>query len=178
VKHAVLSEPALLDAVCRPEVLAGDVTAVRGIVERAVRIKAEVVAADEREAGLRVVLNFGHTLGHALEAAAGGALTHGEAVSLGMVAALELSERRAGLAPSASERVRATLKTVGLPTDWGHRFDAPTRAHLGHDKKARGDRLAVVLLQALGEPAVVPIPLTEYIETLTALAAENARKTP
>jgi 3-dehydroquinate synthase len=178
VKHGALAEPALLEAVCRPEVQTGDAVVLRGIVERAVRIKAGIVADDEREAGLRMVLNFGHTLGHALEAAAEGALTHGEAVSLGMVAALRLSERRAGLAPSAAVRVEAALETVALPTDWGRRFDEAARSHLAHDKKARGDRLSVVLLQALGEPAVVPIHLTDYIETLTALAAENARKTP
>lgn len=178
VKHAAIAEPALLEAVTDPGVLRGDAGALRGIVERAVRIKAAIVVADERETGPRMVLNFGHTLGHALEAAAAGALTHGEAVSLGMSAALRLSERRAGLSPCATARIEGALTAVGLPTDWGHRLDAPARRHLAHDKKSRGDRLSVVLLQALGEPAVVPIPFYEYIETLTALAAENARNTP
>ncbi len=178
VKHAAIAEPKLLATLGTPAVGAGEPAALRPLVHAAVAIKAEIVAADETETGLRAVLNFGHTLGHAFEAVAGFAgLTHGEAVSLGMCAALDLSERLSGLPPTEAGRVTAVLAALGLPTDWRAAFGPEVLAHVARDKKARGDRVHAVLLRHLGEPEVVPIQFKDLAESLTALAALQTRKT-
>jgi 3-dehydroquinate synthase len=178
VKHAVLGAPVLLDALAALGPAPTDLVALRQVTRAAVGHKAEIVAADETETGLRAVLNFGHTLGHAFEADAGfEALTHGEAVSLGMCAALELSERLSGLPPRETHRVTGVLAALGLPTDWRAVFTPAVFAHVQRDKKARGDRVKLVLLSRLGESTVVPIHFHDLGSTLTALAAQNTRKT-
>lgn len=178
VKHAVLGAPVLLDALADLGPESTDLAALRSVTRAAVSHKAEIVAADETETGLRAVLNFGHTLGHAFEADAGfEALTHGEAVSLGMCAALALSERLSGLPPRDAHRVTEVLAALGLPTDWRSAFTPAVFAHVQRDKKARGDRVKLVLLSRLGEPTVVPIHFHDLGSTLTALAVQNTRKT-
>jgi 3-dehydroquinate synthase len=120
------------------------------------RIKAAIVAADERETGERALLNFGHTFGHAIEAASGydGSWLHGEAVAAGMVLAAELSVRVSGLAPADGARVQELLRRAQLPVR------APpfgVRRYLelmGRDKKVEAGRLRFVVLQALGHAAV------------------------
>lgn len=179
VKHAALGAPALLQTLRTPEIAAGDPEALRPVIRAAVAQKAEIVSADETETGLREVLNFGHTLGHAFEASAGPeGLRHGEAVALGMSAALELSERLTGLAPSATEAVCATLAAVGLETDWRAVFRPAHLDWVARDKKSRGERIHLVLLSHLGEPAVVPIHFDVLAATLRALASTSTRKTP
>ncbi len=127
----------------------------RGALEHAVRrcceLKAAVVAADEREAGERALLNFGHTFGHAIEAAAGyGAWLHGEAVAAGMVMAAELSERAGLLSRADAERLRALLLRAGLPV-CGPRI-APERLMelMAVDKKASAGKLRFVVLESVG----------------------------
>jgi 3-dehydroquinate synthase len=122
-------------------------------ISRGVGIKAEIVGLDEREAGLRALLNFGHTFGHALEAVNGyRRIRHGEAVSIGMVFAARVSEH-AGLIPSeATARLRALLERIGLPTEpprWDDQRDAYLRA-LAVDKKVRGEKVGFVVLRELG----------------------------
>ena len=106
--------------------------AIEEIIAACLRIKSAVVAADEREAGLRRVLNFGHTLGHGIEAAAGGSLLHGECVALGMLPMC---------APSMRERLRAVLERLGLPTSVNFQAIDPEAilAAAAHDKKGAGD---------------------------------------
>jgi 3-dehydroquinate synthase len=124
----------------------------------ACRAKAEAVAADERDEGVRALLNLGHTFGHALEAATGYSdrLLHGEGVAIGMVLAHEFSARL-GLAPPAdAERVRAHLREVGLPTSIGdipgERLAAPTLLeHIGQDKKVERGRLTFILTRGIGK---------------------------
>ncbi|HEV8550899.1 MAG TPA: bifunctional shikimate kinase/3-dehydroquinate synthase, partial [Polyangiaceae bacterium] len=120
VKTALIGDPGLF------ELMETELTGVRArdpeltaeLVRRSVRVKARVVGLDEREGGLRAVLNLGHTLGHALEAQAGfERLSHGEAVSLGLVAALRLGERLGTTPPALRERCVRLLENVGLPTD-------------------------------------------------------------
>lgn len=124
--------------------------------ERAVaascRHKADVVARDEREGGLRAILNFGHTLGHALEAATGyRRWRHGEAVALGMVFATWLSVRQAGLAPAEHERLRALLASLALPVCApGDVAWEDVSAAMRRDKKARGGAPRFVLLERIG----------------------------
>ena len=124
----------------------------------ACRAKAQAVAADERDEGVRALLNLGHTFGHALEAATGYSdrLLHGEGVAIGMVLAHEFSARL-GLAPPAdAERVRAHLREVGLPTAIGdipgERLAAPTLLeHIGQDKKVERGRLTFILTRGIGK---------------------------
>ena len=138
--------------------LAGDEAALSHVVAHSCRMKAAVVARDEREAGERALLNLGHTFGHGLEAATGFSdrLLHGEGVAVGMVLAFRLSEAL-GLSPAAdTARLIAHLKAVGLPTAIaeipGPRPDVDTLlAHMAHDKKARDGRMVFVLAKGLGK---------------------------
>ena len=140
-------------------------------ITRAVAIKAEVVGLDEREAGLRALLNFGHTLGHAIENVGSyhGA-THGEAVAMGMAFAAELSESR-GLCTSATRaRLVALLRRAGLPgrpPDWHAQRDAYLRA-LSVDKKVRDEKLGFVVLRELGRAEVVKLAPAEILPEGTA----------
>jgi 3-dehydroquinate synthase len=130
------------------------------LVSRAVRVKAEVVAEDETEGGRRAILNFGHTVGHAIEAASGYGLLHGEAVALGMIAALSLGAARGITPPALLERARALLGALGLPTDVERRI-AEGRAdilpRLGVDKKRRGGTIKFVFCPAPGETRLVEV---------------------
>jgi len=112
VKYGIIADPALFRSL-----RTGDVSDLGAIVRRCVEIKAEVVADDERETtGRRATLNFGHTLGHAIENAGGyGKLLHGEAISIGMRAAAHLSHKKVGLSLDAVHEIEATLAAQGLP---------------------------------------------------------------
>lgn len=135
--------------------LARDPAVLTQAIVRSIEIKAEVVALDEREAGVRALLNFGHTFGHAIEAGLGyGTWLHGEAVGAGMVMAAELSRRLGLIDASASERLRALIKRAGLPTS-GPDLGAQTFIDLmSVDKKAAAGQLRFVLLRSLGEAFV------------------------
>ena len=141
------------------------------LVRRSVRVKARIVSLDERESGLRAVLNLGHTVGHALEAQAGyTALTHGEAVSLGLVAALRLGEALGHTPPELSQRTLDLLRRLGLPaTLVGQPLEAAA-ALIGHDKKRAGSGVRFVLVKALGQVETLLMPLTELRNRVLALA--------
>jgi 3-dehydroquinate synthase len=139
-------------------------------VRRSCEVKAEVVAADEREGGLRAILNFGHTFGHALETLTGyHALLHGEAVAIGMVMAADLSTRQGLLGASEARRIKDVLRAMGLPVAPpavapGDMLDA-----MGLDKKVRDGRLRLVLAEALGRVIVTEdVDVGALQETLSA----------
>jgi 3-dehydroquinate synthase len=127
------------------------------VITRAVRVKADVVASDETESGRRAILNFGHTVGHALESASGYGLLHGEAVALGMVAALDLGAALGIGAPALAARARGLLARLGLPVDYERRFDAQAQAGITVDKKRRGSTIRFVFVPAPGETRLVEI---------------------
>ncbi|MEX2453059.1 MAG: 3-dehydroquinate synthase [Rhodospirillaceae bacterium] len=141
-----------------PTLVAGDSQARKFAVRESCAAKAAIVVADERENDVRALLNFGHTFGHALEAETGysGEMLHGEAVSIGMAMAFELSEFL-DLCPAESVgRVKAHFAEVGLPTALptaqGRRWDAATLVrHMGHDKKVRDGRVTFILARGIGE---------------------------
>ena len=135
--------------------LSADVAA--ELVARAVRVKAEVVAEDETESGRRAILNFGHTVGHALEAASGYGLLHGEAVGLGMLAALSLGEARGVGTPALTARATALLARLGLPIDLRPRLSAEVLARVTVDKKRRGGAIKFVFVPAVGETKLVDV---------------------
>ena len=124
-------------------------------VRRCCELKAGVVSADEREAGPRALLNFGHTFGHAIEAASGyGAWLHGEAVAAGMMMASELSQRLGLVAKSDVERVRALLKRAGLPITGPAIATARLLELMALDKKNLRGASRFVVLEAIGRAAV------------------------
>lgn len=135
-----------------------DLAPLTDAIETSVRTKAKIVLADEKEAGVRGLLNLGHTFGHALEAALGydGRLLHGEGVSIGMVLALELSERLGLTANGTASRAQKHLNAVGLPTKIseikGIHLDADELIRLmGQDKKVRDGRMTFVLVRGIGD---------------------------
>jgi 3-dehydroquinate synthase len=137
--------------------VARDPEALAVAIERSCRNKAEVVAADEREAGQRALLNLGHTFGHAIETATGyGAWLHGEAVGAGMLMAAELSARLGWLEAGDVARVRALLARAGLPLGRPEGVPAARlRELMAVDKKVQDGRLRLVLLRGLGCAEVV-----------------------
>ncbi len=135
--------------------LAGDRALRTHAVAHCCRAKADIVAADEREAGARALLNLGHTFAHALEAEAGysGDLLHGEAVAIGLCMAFDLSHRLGHCAQEDAGRVRAHLERMGLPTRLPVGAGASQRLldHMRHDKKVKGGRPTFVLAHGIGQ---------------------------
>jgi 3-dehydroquinate synthase len=145
-----------------PEVFAGG-PAREEAIATSCRMKAAIVARDERETGERALLNLGHTFGHALETAArfDGTLLHGEAISLGIMLAFEFSVRRGLLPESHAERVERHFAAVGLPTSVAHLpaeiADPERLVHLiGQDKKVRQGRLTFILARDIGQAFIAP----------------------
>jgi 3-dehydroquinate synthase len=135
--------------------LARDAAAVIHAVRRSCEIKAEVVAQDEREQGLRAILNFGHTFGHAIETAVGyGTWLHGEAVAAGMAMAAEMSERVGWLEPAERDRALRLLEKLGLPIAAPRIGAQRGRELMGMDKKVLGGRVRLVLMRGLGRAAM------------------------
>jgi 3-dehydroquinate synthase len=125
----------------------------RRIVARSCELKADVVSKDEREeTGLRAVLNFGHTIGHAVEATAGygGDFQHGEAVAVGMVAESRLAERLGWVDAEFTDRLIRLLERFGLPTSLRGLDPGPLLESMGRDKKNKGGRIRLVLPRRLG----------------------------
>jgi 3-dehydroquinate synthase len=137
------------------KLLARDRAALNHAVRRSCELKAQVVGADEHEAGLRAILNFGHTFGHAIEAGMGyGEWLHGEAVAVGMVMAAELS-KRAGLLPKEdADRVKALIARAGLPVQGPELAIERYLDLMQGDKKAAGGQMRFILLDGLGRATV------------------------
>lgn len=153
----------------------------RAHLQRAIELKAAIVTGDPREEahltdkGMipRAVLNFGHTLGHALEAESAFALRHGEAVALGMVAAADVSEAM-GIAPAGTATdVRKGLQALDLPTRYDGHLTESVLARLGQDKKRRGDVLAFVALAGIGRAQVTPCRVPQLVAMIRMLGAPS-----
>ncbi|MFN8532338.1 MAG: 3-dehydroquinate synthase [Dehalococcoidia bacterium] len=167
IKHALIRDPALLDTLEQDAgpLLTLDRDRLVDVVGRSMAVKAEVVSADEREDGLRMILNYGHTAGHALEAAGGyTALLHGEAVAVGMAAAAKIGVALGVTPPELEHRQNALIARFGLPLRAeGLPFDRALSA-LAFDKKVRAKRNRWILLEAAGQTVIrddVPAELAE-----------------
>lgn len=160
IKYGFIQDAGLLDA------LETDTPNWTAIIARCLTIKAALVAADERDTGARRLLNFGHTFGHAYEAAGGyAACTHGEAVAAGMAAMLRWQLRRGDGVQVAYDRLLALLERWELPCTMP--FDTETVSrYLARDKKCEGDTLHAVLLRAIGDAYVEGVPLAALQEGL------------
>jgi 3-dehydroquinate synthase len=138
------------------QLLARDRTALMYAVRRCCELKAGIVAADERETGVRALLNFGHTFGHAIEAATGyGSWLHGEAIAAGMVMAAELSMRLNLIGNPEVARVRSLIGKAGLPTSGPALAPARLMELMAGDKKAAQGKPRFVVLEALGRAALL-----------------------
>ncbi len=171
VKHGIIRDRALFDSLETFD--RADTAALVALIARNVAIKAAIVSADEHETtGERALLNFGHTVGHGIEAAAGyGKFLHGEAVSLGIVAACILSMKKAGLPRAENDAILARLRQFGLPT----RLPAEVSTEavmtaLRADKKFAAGRVRFVLCPRIGEAFVSKeVRMEEIRETVEAL---------
>jgi 3-dehydroquinate synthase len=134
------------------------------LIERAVRVKARVVGADLRESGLREILNYGHTLGHAIEKRERYGWKHGHAVSVGLVYAAELSRLAQRLDDATAARHRAVLASLGLPTGYDAAAWPELRATMSVDKKARADTLRFIVLDGLAKPGILTGPDEKLLE--------------
>jgi 3-dehydroquinate synthase len=154
-----------IDVLC-----ARDPAALAHAVQRSCEIKAAVVAADEREADLRAMLNFGHTFGHAIETGLGyGQWLHGEAVGCGMVMASDLSARLGLVRPAFVDRIRALCQRAGLPVR-APRLAGPDQwlDLMRLDKKAEGGEIRFVVIEQIGRAALRAVPESLVRETLAA----------
>lgn len=144
---------------------------IRRVIARSCQLKADVVAHDEREeTGLRAILNFGHTVGHAIEAVAGydDRFHHGEAVAVGMVAECRLAERLGWIDPATTARLVALLRAFGLPTDAaGLPADALLEA-MTRDKKNQSGRIRFVLPRAIGQVELTDAPVEADVRSVLA----------
>ena len=167
VKAGFLRDPAILDLIEADPVVALDPTgpALPELVERAVRFKADVVGADLRERGGREVLNYGHTLGHAIEKVEQFRWRHGDAVSVGLVYAAELSRLTGRIDDSLVQRHRDLLGSLGLPTVYRRDVWPAVRDAMRIDKKARGDLLRFVVLDGLAQPGLLEGPDDALLES-------------
>ena len=158
IKYGFIRDPAFLDWLDNnmQKLLQRDKEALAYAIYRSCQHKAEIVAADEREAGQRALLNLGHTFGHAIETGMGyGEWLHGEAVAVGMVMAAELSQKMGWIEPEDVERVRQLLLKANLPIEPPKEISAEQFAQLmSIDKKVQDGVLSLVLMQSYGESIV------------------------
>lgn len=143
------------------------------LIAGAVRVKAEVVADDERERGRRAILNFGHTLGHALEAAWPGRWRHGEAVALGMAFDIERCHGRGLISDAERAIMRDALAECGLSSDWRALITPAVLDKVARDKKIRGEYVNDVLLDGLGHARIERVALTVWQQMARSLAARG-----
>jgi 3-dehydroquinate synthase len=160
IKAGFIADPGILDLIREnPE----DATVPHGrhareLIERAIRVKAAVVSSDLTERGPREILNYGHTLGHAIERVEGYRFRHGDAVAIGMVYAAELARLAGRLDDQTAAMHRTVLAGVGLPTAYRPGAWPSLREAMDVDKKTRGARLRLVVLDGLARPSILDHP--------------------
>jgi 3-dehydroquinate synthase len=166
IKIGFIADPVILDRVAEdPQgAVVPHGTHARELIERAIRVKAGVVSQDLTESGLREILNYGHTFGHAIERVEGYRFRHGDAVAIGMVYVAELARLAGRLDQRTCELHRTVLASVGLPTAYPAGVWPSLRAAMGVDKKARGARLRFVVLDALARPSILDDPPEEMLQ--------------
>ena len=165
IKAGFIADPVILDLVQQDP---GGATVPHGrhareLIERAIRVKAGVVSADLTEQGLREILNYGHTLGHAIERVEEYRFRHGDAVAIGMVYVAELARLAGRLDEQTSKLHREVLATVGLPTNYRPGAWPDLREAMSVDKKARGARLRLVVLDGLARPGILDHPSEQLL---------------
>ncbi|MBF6568171.1 MAG: 3-dehydroquinate synthase [Candidatus Binataceae bacterium] len=172
IKYGAIMDATMIDDLERdlPAIMAREPRPMEEIVERSLRHKATVVERDEAESGLRKILNFGHTVGHAIEASSGfGHYLHGEAVAIGMMAAARLSQTYAGLRAVDAERLRALLKMAALPVEMPSQWASENFASaLNLDKKRSGSNIEFILIDRIGHALTYKLDSEQIIAELSA----------
>ncbi len=137
------------------------------IIYHSCEVKRKVVVEDELDNGVRLYLNFGHTIGHAIEATAGyGQVMHGEAVAIGMVQISRIAEKKGLMPAGITEKIIAMCEKFGLPTAHQPWNKEELYTALSHDKKARGRTIKLVIVPKLGQAAIHQIPMEEMLDYL------------
>ncbi len=175
VKAGFIADPVILDLIEADPAAALDPSGpvLEELVGRAIRVKANVVAADLRESHLREVLNYGHTLGHALERREGYRWRHGAAVSVGMVFAAELARLAGRLDDATAQRHHRVLSSIGLPTGYDPDALPELLEGMRNDKKTRSGVLRFVVLDGLGKPGRLENPDPELLAAAYAVVASG-----
>ena len=174
VKHAIIRDASLLAFIEQnaSAILAFDLDVLTELVARNVAIKAAVVSADVREMGQRAHLNFGHTVGHAIETLAGyGGMSHGQAVALGMICACDMARSRKLIDESLCTRLRNVLQELGLSVTHADLDATAVWKLMQHDKKTRGGKVRMVLPTGLGQVDIfADVTQQEVQQALAAIA--------
>lgn len=165
IKCGFIADEEILNIIERDVVLATDTTTpqFREVIERSIAVKAQVVSTDFKESGLREILNYGHTLGHAIEHNERYQWRHGAAISVGMMFVAELARLAGKLDDETADRHRRVLSMVGLPTKYGASQFEKLLAVMQRDKKVRSGNLRFVVLDAQGKPSIMTAPTTETL---------------
>lgn len=167
VKCGFISDPSILETI---EANVSEATNVSSptfadLINKAIKVKATVVAEDFREQGLREILNYGHTLGHAIELAERYKWRHGAAISIGMVFVAELAHINGRLSSADVQRHRDILTSLGLPTSYSGEKWQQVLSNMRIDKKSRGGSLRFVVLDQIGKPTIMHSPTDEILFT-------------
>jgi len=171
IKHGAIIDAPFFDWIEANigKLVAKDNAALAYSIQRSCEIKAEVVRQDEREGGLRAILNFGHTFGHAIESGLGyGEWLHGEAVGCGMVMAADLSQRLGFIDTAARDRLSALVKAAGLPVVAPNLGTQRWLELMEVDKKNEGGQIKFILVKPLGQPLITTVPQDILLQTLAA----------
>lgn len=165
IKCGFIADPAILDLIEQDPAAVSDPRsdAVRELIERAIRVKARVVSEDLKETGQREILNYGHTLGHAIELAERYSWRHGAAVSVGMMFAAELARSVGRLSDADADRHRSILESLGLPITYRRDRWQALLDGMRRDKKSRGDLLRFVVLDGVARPGILDVPDTSLL---------------
>ena len=165
IKCGFIADPAILELIEKDPAAVTDPRsdAVRELIERAITVKAKVVSEDLKEAGQREILNYGHTLGHAIELAERYSWRHGAAVSVGMMFAAELARSVGRLSDADADRHRSILESLGLPITYRRDRWQALLDGMRRDKKSRGDLLRFVVLDGVGRPGILDVPDTSLL---------------
>src|SRR6478752_1215638 len=160
VKYGFIADPVILDLIEADPAAAAipGHPAERELIERSVRVKADVVASDFTEQGVRQILNYGHTLGHAIERAERYRWRHGAAISIGLVYAAALGRMLGRLDDATADRHRSILQSLGLPTSYRPDAFGALLETMRVDKKARGNRIRFIVLDGLARPGSADDP--------------------
>lgn len=165
IKYGCISDPEILDILSEN----CDKQRIYELIERCVRIKINVVEEDETEEGLRRILNFGHTIGHGVELLGNySELSHGEAVAIGMTAALKLGNSIGITRAGCFERLVSILQSCSLPTKLTHPAETVFEALLS-DKKKQGDSIHFILIEDFGKTVIKKIPVAELKQMMKVL---------
>lgn len=171
IKHGAIIDAPFFDWIESniAQLVARDAAALAYAIKRSCEIKADVVRQDEREGGLRAILNFGHTFGHAIEAGMGyGVWLHGEAVGCGMVMAADLSHRLGFIDAQAKERITAVVRAANLPVVAPDLGEERWLDLMEVDKKNEGGKIKFILLKPLGAPVIMSVQQETLLATLRA----------